>query len=68
MTPVLLYNAFLETGTIKSLSFFKVYLFIFEREHTHEWGGGQRERDSQAGSVLTVQSLVQGSSSQTVRP
>ena len=44
-----------------------VYLFIL-REST-SWGGGEREGDkeSQAGSMLSVQSPMQGLIPQTVR-
>ena len=55
--PKLSYNSF----------FFK--FIYFERES--KWGRGREregERDSQAGSTLSVQSPMQGSNSQTVRP
>ena len=57
-------------------------MFIFEREGEterqrdrqtdHEWGKGKRERETQnpkqsPGSMLSAQSLMQGSNSQTMK-
>ena len=45
-----------------------VYLIIFEREGAQaEDGQRERERDSQAGSTLPVQSPMEGSIPRTVR-
>ena len=49
-----------------------VFLFIFrgEREHARKWGRGREkrgERESQAGSKLSVRSLTWGSNPQSVR-
>ena len=38
--------------------FFKVYLFT-SREERERWGGADRERESQADSILTAQSPMQ---------
>ena len=39
---------------LKNLFFFNVYLFLRQRETEHEWGGSERERDTEyeAGSRL----------------
>ena len=45
-------------------------MFIFERERTHTQAGERQtegDKGSEASSVLTVDSMMQGSNSQTVR-
>ena len=48
--------------------FFNVYLFLGQRETEHEWGEGQRERETQTrkqapGSEPSAQSPMRGSNS-----
>ena len=54
-------------GLYKKILFFNDYFFILRQRESR--GGAERgeERESQAGSTLSVQSLMQGSNSQTVR-
>ena len=50
--------------------FFKVFIYLFEREKERTSGEGTErlgDRGSEAGSVLTVESLMWGSNSLTVR-
>ena len=47
--------------------FIKVYLFIFEREREQVGKGREGETESQAGSPLSVQSLMWDLNSRTIR-
>ena len=49
------------------IDWFNVYLFLFERDRAWAGEGQRQERDSQAGSAWSTQSLTQDSNSQTVR-
>ena len=52
--------------TLKELYLFIFFsCFIWEREH-EQGRGRERERETQAGSVPSVHSLMQGSNSQTI--
>ena len=52
--------------------FFSLMFYLFLRQTEHEWGGGQRETETQnpkqaPGSEPSVQSPTQGSNPQTAR-
>ena len=54
-------------GNLSFILIFKVYLYLFIYLEQGGEGQGENETESQAGSVLSAQSLMQGSNSQTLR-